>query len=147
MIHGANMHHTEGSLITLIVWELMIGGILAAFLAARGWTIRDIGLSFDAVDAIIGLGLALLAYVAYVFAFDAFAMIAPASARAAASYVLVTKGTITLATVVAVAIINPLYEELFVTGYVMTALRDRGWAAFHVSLAIRLSYHLYQGPI
>jgi uncharacterized protein len=45
-------------------------------------------------------------------------------------------------------LINPFFEEVFVCGYVMTALKraDNPWAAINTSVAIRMLYHLYQGP-
>jgi membrane protease YdiL (CAAX protease family) len=45
--------------------------------------------------------------------------------------------------------INGMFEEVFVAGYVITALsRVRGiWTAINVSTVIRLLYHLYQGPL
>lgn len=45
-------------------------------------------------------------------------------------------------------LINPFFEEVFVCGYVMTALKrqDNSWIAINSSVAIRVLYHLYQGP-
>lgn len=46
-----------------------------------------------------------------------------------------------------VAIINPLYEETFVAAYNIQALHHRGpELAIGISTAIRVSYHLCQGP-
>ncbi|WP_258078145.1 CPBP family intramembrane glutamic endopeptidase [Xanthomonas axonopodis pv. vasculorum] len=49
----------------------------------------------------------------------------------------------------AISLINPIFEEVFVCGYVIGALESRHGRAFavNVSVAIRTSYHLYQGPI
>ena len=48
-----------------------------------------------------------------------------------------------------VSTVNGIFEELFVAGYIITALREvRGvWTAINVSTVVRLLYHLYQGPI
>jgi len=48
-----------------------------------------------------------------------------------------------------VSIVNALYEEIFVTGYVVTALKQArsDWFAVNVSVGIRLAYHLYQGQM
>ncbi|HEY1961884.1 MAG TPA: CPBP family intramembrane glutamic endopeptidase, partial [Rhizomicrobium sp.] len=48
-----------------------------------------------------------------------------------------------------IAIVNPLFEEVFVTGYVMTALKSNGnpWRAINASVLLRLLYHLYQGSL
>jgi membrane protease YdiL (CAAX protease family) len=45
--------------------------------------------------------------------------------------------------------VNGIFEELFVAGYIITALREsRGtWVAINVSTVVRLLYHLYQGPM
>jgi membrane protease YdiL (CAAX protease family) len=44
--------------------------------------------------------------------------------------------------------VNPVFEELFVLGYVVQSLRKTFslTLAVNVSVAIRLSYHLYEGP-
>lgn len=69
-------------------------------------------------------------------------------ARAAAELALVAPG-LSVPLVIVASIINSTFEELFVSGYVIPALRERGsfWTAVNTSIAIRLSYHLYQGPI
>ena len=45
--------------------------------------------------------------------------------------------------------VNGIFEEVFVAGYIITALRDvRGlWVAINVSTVVRVLYHLYQGPL
>jgi membrane protease YdiL (CAAX protease family) len=45
--------------------------------------------------------------------------------------------------------VNGFFEELFVAGYIITALRQtRGmWTAINVSTVVRVLYHLYQGPV
>ncbi len=50
---------------------------------------------------------------------------------------------------IAVSIINPIFEETFVCGYVVSVLKERAdvTTAVTISTAIRLLYHLYQGPI
>ena len=48
-----------------------------------------------------------------------------------------------------VSVVNGIFEELFVAGYIITALTPRRgmWMAINVSVVVRLLYHLYQGPI
>jgi uncharacterized protein len=50
--------------------------------------------------------------------------------------------------VIAVSIVNPLFEEFFVSGYLITTLKQwrHPWFAINVSVTLRLLYHLYQGP-
>ena len=47
------------------------------------------------------------------------------------------------------SIVNPVFEETIVVGYVITVLSSRksNMYAINVSVLIRMLYHLYQGPI
>jgi len=47
-----------------------------------------------------------------------------------------------------VSVVNPIFEETFVVGYVFAAWQGASrWTAINISAAVRLTYHLYQGPI
>ena len=50
--------------------------------------------------------------------------------------------------VLLVSLLNPLFEEILACSYVIEALRSRLGlvAAINVSTALRVSYHVYQGP-
>jgi membrane protease YdiL (CAAX protease family) len=52
-------------------------------------------------------------------------------------------------TVVILSLVNPVFEEVFVCGYLINALKKERSLVFaiNVSVAIRLAYHLYQGPM
>lgn len=53
-----------------------------------------------------------------------------------------------LASVVAFAIVNGAFEEVFLLGVLMRGLRQHGLsAAIGASLLVRLLYHVYQGPL
>jgi membrane protease YdiL (CAAX protease family) len=45
--------------------------------------------------------------------------------------------------------VNGVFEEVFVAGYAITALQQARsmWTAINVSTAVRVMYHLYQGPV
>ena len=141
-------HHTDFSLRLLVVIELILLGGLGGFLYARGWTLKSVGLEVTAIDTLIGIGLAVLSYIVYVFAWAAFAIAWPQGPELAARFQFATPG-IALGTVIVASTVNPLFEELFVTGYVMTALKRMGreQLAFNASVGIRLTYHLYQGVL
>ena len=140
-------HHTGGSLVGLGVVEIVVGTILCLFLWARGWTPARVGLKPARMDIAMGLGLGLLSYMGYFVAFIVFAVLFPDLAARAKDLNVVSQG-IPLATALILPWVNGLYEELFVAGYVITALKDtRGvQTAINVSVLIRLTYHLYQGP-
>src|SRR4029077_2739147 len=60
----------------------------------------------------------------------------------------ITAPSASLVAVIVVSLLNPWYEELVVCAFVIESLRKRFGllAAVNVSIALRLSYHLYQGP-
>ena len=88
------------------------------------------------------------AYLVFAIAYSAVAAAWPQAAQAMQGTTDASAG-ISLSTVIAVSTINPIFEEIFVCGYVMTALKDRRdpWTGINVSVAIRLLYHLYLGAI
>lgn len=141
-------HHTEFTLRALAVVELVLLLGLGGFLYARGWTLKTVGVAITPIDTLIGIGLAVASYFAYAFLWEIFALNLPHLAEVAAQFRFATPG-ITLGTAIVTSTVNPLFEELFVTGYVMTALKRMGREklAFNASVGIRLSYHLYQGVL
>ena len=137
---------TEHHLRFLLIYEPITLAILGGFLYVRGWTFKRVGLTPRLIDTLIGVGLAIGSYAAFValWMLAAAANLQPAYLNGASSLV---EGHFALPTVIAVSIVNPLFEELFVCGYVITAAKESGHLAFGVnaSIAIRLAYHLYQG--
>lgn len=144
-----NLRFSDAWLYRTIAYEIVIGAIMVLFLRRRGWCFRD--LAPDRLNAeSIGLGVfaSLLLFLAY------------------AVIVLILSGTIGnwiagpgiadqttplgFAPVIMTSLINPLFEETFVCAYVISAFERRGgnhWTGVHVSVAVRLIYHLYQGTV
>jgi CAAX protease family protein len=133
---------------SLIVYEPIVAVVLLTFLRIRQWNLQRFGIKSGARETLVGVGLAIAAYLAYVVVFAVAAGLSPFVAQVAANQTLVAPG-LGLPLVIAVSIVNPAFEELFVAGYIITALRERRgfWTAVNVSIAVRLLYHLYQGPI
>ena len=143
---------SDARLGTLLGYELTLMALLLPFLRMRGWTLERIGLRPDAVDTLIGIGLAVGAYLTFAFAYEIIADLWPQAAEAMRGPPVGSGGAspgLSLSAVVAVSVINPVFEEIFVCGYVVSALRKRPdpWTGINVSVAIRLLYHLYQGAI
>jgi len=60
---------------------------------------------------------------------------------------LMAHATVSLPVLVAAAVVNGNFEEIFLLGYLARGLAGRGFAiAVGVSLAVRVTYHFYQGP-
>ncbi|MFM9846210.1 MAG: CPBP family intramembrane glutamic endopeptidase [Hyphomicrobiaceae bacterium] len=128
----------------LVVHEAIVLALLLSFLRLRRWTFSHIGLRPTGWDTLVGLGLALATYgveiIVWLIAVGLFPWLGQTGEA-------ISFGQLSLATVVAISVLNPIFEEVFVCGYLMTALKPRVgmWTAINVSVALRLVYHLYQG--
>lgn len=139
---------TTPHLLRLLTSELVIGVLIAYLLKTRAWTLSRLGLLPAWRDLAWGLLLIVLSYLAYYAMWIAVANLWSGFASAVATTHLVARG-IPLPVSVAVSIVNPIFEEVFVCGYVIAALKDRFGTvtAINVSMVIRLLCHLYQGPV
>jgi len=139
---------SDGQLASLLVYETAILAALFGFLHLRGWTLAQLGLRPTIADTFIGVALALVGDLATVAAYWIVASVWPQAAETMMSTQMGTQ-ELSLAVVVAVSVINPIFEETFVCGYVIAALKERPdpWTGINASVAIRLLYHLYQGAV
>ncbi len=141
---------STAGLLSLIIFELAIAAILLPFLWARGWSPQKIGLKPTFLDTAMGLALLaittvvwfLILYLTWTVSPETVAHMRAMSSRLTGAHVAVPL-------VVSVSIVNAIFEEVFVAGYVITVLKTSRsvWFAINVSVAIRLSYHLYQGQM
>jgi membrane protease YdiL (CAAX protease family) len=139
---------TNQALLTLALYEVVILSVLAAFLRLRGWTLARLGLWPAPRDALVGAALAAVAYLGYALLEFAAGSLWPALALAAKASPLVG-ADLSWGSVLLVSAVNPLFEELFLCGYVIAALRERigVTAAINVSVGVRVFCHFYQGAI
>jgi membrane protease YdiL (CAAX protease family) len=99
-------------------------------------------------DTLIGLGLVLAFYVVYACAL----WIAYASGFRPSylgHYQTLVDSGLSLPVTVSVCILNPVYEETFLCGYIITTAKatNRTTAGVNASVMIRLACHLYQGGL
>ena len=141
---GSYAVFSNESLWALAVYEVMVTAALGIFLSLRGWTIRDIGLTPSIKDTVVGIPLLLGAYSAYYALWYAFAGV---GGRAEELPAEMFAQDLSINTVIVASCVNGLFEEVFVCGYVIAALKQKRSATFavNVSVAIRAAYHLYQG--
>lgn len=139
-------HISERNLEHLLLYEAVILLALGGFLHLRDWTLTRIGFRPSVVDSLIGVGLVIATYlVAAVLWLTLTAVnLAPRPLNGAGTLVV---GPLSVVTAIAISVLNPLFEELFVCGYVITLAKEKGHIVLGVnaSVAIRLAYHLYQG--
>jgi len=147
---GADDHMFDnGHLAYLLVYEAIAGTIVALILWRNGWRMRDFKLQPSLAGTAQGVGLACAGWVVYYLA----AIIARAAFggvlgdRVSEDEHLVLGGAAPLL-ILLVSLLNPLFEEMLACSYVIEALRSRLGviAAVNVSTALRVSYHVYQGP-
>jgi membrane protease YdiL (CAAX protease family) len=145
---GSRMFDT-GHLAYLLVYESVAGSIVALILWRNGWRLRDFTLQPSLTATGQGIGLAcagwLVYYVAAILAHALFG--GSIGDRVAEDDQLVLGGAAPLL-ILLVSLLNPLFEEILVCGYVIEALRNRLGvvAAINVSTTLRVLYHVYQGP-
>jgi membrane protease YdiL (CAAX protease family) len=147
----------EPGLTELLVFEAIVLVVLGWFLRVRGWTLADLGLDPSwgdgprrlafgvALRAAQGMALAIAVVIAYQIAVAAlWALLQQRVFLTGAAQLAPGVG---VATILGMLILNSIFEELFLCGYLISRLgRTRGsWFAINVSTAIRLTYHLYQG--
>ena len=136
--------YTNDAVLWMLAIELTLGFAAILFLRQRGWTLSDFG--FDVSRrATIGavalyLGTNLACAIAYLPVFRSGMLAgweeAPVNFAAAPALMLLF------------LVVNSVFEELFVVGYIIEAT-PANEAAFAVSVSalVRFLYHTYQGPV
>lgn len=139
---------TESHLHHLIVYEVLIFFGLWWFLRQRKWTAERLGALPSIRDLPVGLGLSVVSYIIYYVAWVLAALSVPSVMKSVHALALIG-GRFDLPTVLIVSIVNPIFEETFLCGYVVTTLAPArsSATAVSVSVGIRALYHLYQGPL
>ena len=137
-------------LITALVAEVTSLLVLWYVVDKQGKTKTDIGLNFHFLDIFRGLGLFVVAVVASYIAYIPFQYIYRAySGNFAAVKSLHSMFGFGISFLsVSFICLNPFFEEIIVRGYAMTEVISVGGSpalAIVISVAIQISYHLYQG--
>lgn len=139
----------DAVLIGIVVFELVQAAFLVWFLHVRGWTLEKVGLRITWRGTGMGWLLLLGTYVLAMVAQHLASLALPAQMQAGVEQYPVSDPNVNMQLVFIASTVNGMFEEMFVAGYIITALREaRGvWTAINVSTVVRLLYHLYQGPV
>jgi membrane protease YdiL (CAAX protease family) len=131
-----------------LTFELIVTPFLFGVLYVGGWRLRDLQIRPSVGGTVTGV----VIFAGMWIGFALFSVVARALLPALQSAYEVWEAyrpsaPPTLLGVLVLSIINPLFEEIFVCGYVIEALRGRfgTTTAINVSVVIRATYHLYQG--
>ena len=146
---GGALVFDNAALLSILVFELIQSVFLVWFLRVRGWTLEKFGLAISwrgtGVGWLLLIGTYLLAMGAQFLAEATL----PSTMAGAAQRYPAPDPAVSMQLVFLTSTVNGIFEEVFVAGYIVTALTaTRGmWTAINVSTVVRLLYHLYQGPL
>ena len=140
---------TNAGLIAILIVEMLQSLFLIWFLRIRGWTLEKLGLGVTLRGTLYGIGLIIVVYATLRGVQQLGQSILPGEFAAAAARYPAASPNLSMHLVFLVSTVNGIFEEVFVAGYIITALTSvRGmWTGINVSTGIRLLYHLYQGPL
>jgi uncharacterized protein len=139
----------DAQLLGIIIFEVIQLGFLGWFLRIRGWTLEKFGLSFSWQGTVAGFALLVFTYALALGAQYIAQVIFNYDIESAAARAPKVDAGLSMQLVFLVSVVNGIFEELFVAGYIITTMTARRgmWAAINTSVVVRLLYHLYQGPI
>jgi membrane protease YdiL (CAAX protease family) len=146
---GGSLVFNNSALLNILVFELIQAAFLIWFLRIRAWTPEKFGLSITWRGTGAGWLVFLGTYLLFTGAQFMAGLALPDTMQSAAQRYPTADPHLSMELVFLTSTVNGIFEELFVTGYIVTALAaTRGvWTAINVSTVVRLLYHLYQGPI
>jgi membrane protease YdiL (CAAX protease family) len=130
--------------LSLVGIELVCGALAALILRARGWKLSDFGLTITMPQTIFGM----LLLIGSVITISGFSYVVAAITNTNPDGATSFEAKLTWPVLIALTLINPLYDEMLVVAYNIRAAEPSG-AAFAITLSatIRFICHLEQGPI
>lgn len=135
----------DNRIIRTLLFELVLTIVCLIFLRLRNYKIGE-RLKFEPSlkSTLAGVGLFFATYLIYIVSIVIIFAIIGERNIPVAKYVV----TVSFPLIIAASLINPLFEETFVMGYIFDKFESRGVAwAITASVLLRISYHLYQGWI
>jgi membrane protease YdiL (CAAX protease family) len=127
--------------LVLTVAQILVVGFV---LAIRGWRLHELGFRFSWAALLAGVPVLVSYWVLYVAASFLALRFYPLALEPHAA--IIPQASVGL--VLAMTLINSVFEESLVCGYVVSVLASRGAVlSITVSALIRLAYHLYYGPM
>ena len=136
---------SDSSLLGTIILEGMLGTAALCFLYARAYPITELVPTPTGVGLLVGVALYAVA-----FLIDSLLRLAFGAAHPATQAInqMVAEASASLPVIIFVSVLNGFYEETFLIGYLFRATESLGGAfALTVTSLVRISYHLYQGPL
>lgn len=132
------------AMLWMLLAEIGLAFTALLFLRSRGYDVATLAPRPTLRGSAIGIGLFFAAWLVGFVLVTPFAVDQPEQPITA----MMAGARIPLPLLVAFAMVNGVYEEVFLLGYLVRGLRGFGLSvAIGVPLLVRISYHLYQGPL
>ncbi|MFC5475530.1 CPBP family intramembrane glutamic endopeptidase [Paraherbaspirillum soli] len=135
---------TDANLLSIILMEIILGGIAFLILYLRRFAVSTLYPAPSLIGIIVGIAI-------YVAALGVvWVSTAPFVSSLGTQPIdsMVSNASVSLSTVIIMALTNGAYEEVFLLGFLLRGMRGYGLSvAMGVSLLVRVLYHLYQGPV
>jgi membrane protease YdiL (CAAX protease family) len=136
---------SDAAFLEMIAIELCLGGTALWFLRLRGHSIRALLPAPSWGGSAAGVGLCLACLLAWMLVSGLFS---PADYAAQPIAQILERSRPSLAMVLLASVVNGIYEETFLVGYLVRGFAALGpGLALGLSVLVRLLYHVYQGPI
>lgn len=141
---GKEYVYDDRALLTIVTIEIVCGLLAALILRARGWKLSDFGLKVTLPETIWGF---VLMYGTDLTIGGSLLIVGELAGREVGAPMKFVTSASALS-VIALVLVNPLYEEFFEVAYNTRATESEG-AAFAItfSAAIRFFCHLYHGAL
>jgi uncharacterized protein len=133
---------------TLMIYQVSVAPVIIYILWERGWRWRDFSVQVTPRGVLQGFGLGIAAFALSKAGFLLTSSVATASVAPAAALAPMAPGVFAMGGMLFATIVKAVFEEVLVCGYVVQSLRGKFGIALAVnaSIALRMSFHLYQGP-
>jgi membrane protease YdiL (CAAX protease family) len=131
---------------TLLFYQLSVAPVIMYILWERGWKWLDFSVGINPRGVLQGFG---LAAVAFMLTHATTMLTSPAAEAAPAIAAMpIATGLLPVSGMLLASIVKAVFEEVLACAYVVQSLRGRFGIAIAVnaSIALRMSFHLYQGP-
>jgi uncharacterized protein len=144
--HKNTTELTNRYLILMPIYEVIVFSILAWFLNQRDWNLVRVGLIPNWKSTLAGIGLAVLAYILSILNWIVFSPLFP---DALIQSKAISGLQLNLALIILTSIVNGIFEEVFVVGYIIHFFKQlkSPWIAVMISTMIRTLYHVYTPTI
>jgi membrane protease YdiL (CAAX protease family) len=146
-LNSSSITVSNNDILKLLRIELVSFLLIAYFLWIRGWRLETLNIKVSLKLTFYGIALYIGVCLCSIFAFTLFTVILEPAVFSIGHFLDYSK--LDRSVVFLCSLINPFFEEILVTGYIIQSLKHRQgfWFAIHTSIFVRLLYHLYMGPM